>query len=609
MEKEEARQQYENIVRRRIDPALLEYMGDNVFKLSVFPIEPDGNAMSERRIEITYAELLPYQSGQVSYTFFMKTVNMSSKPVQTAALSVDLTSQLKILSMESPTHATSSKLQISRQSAFHYTAIFGNENADSETDLVLVCKQERADYSISHLTYVPSVTAPMPFDSMGDLPYFLIWITPPDSAQPIAKRVAFVADISSSMSGTRITQLKEALNGMIDMLGSDDNFNIIAFSTGIKKFQPDVVTASAANIQAAHTFINNLSEMGLTDIEDALKEALKSTWDSSSVNSIVFLTDGKPTWPQESNAQRIIDTVAKLNVHDVSIHTFGISEEVELSFLKRLAAENAGVCINILDNATISATLQDFMHKISYPLIKNIAVDFGGLQSSELLPVTLPDMYAGAQLTLLGRLKNAGEYKITFTGAQAAKEIVISSTLAFPSDAENHPFVPRMWASQKIGWLLDEMAIHGETKEEADAVKGLGLKYGIVTPYTSMLVVEPTPVNNNPNNPTTQVRTARALPALGLQLFQNIPNPFMSTTQIRYTLPRFDKAQTLVIRVFDMRGMCIRTLVRKVTSGNENTLVTWDATDQAGRRVGAGLYYAVMEIGNERQMICMKLMQ
>lgn len=97
MESKTARQQYESVVRKSIDPALLEYLGKNVFKLSVFPINPAGQTDSERKIEITYTELLPYDNGNIRYNFLMKTVSLSSEAIQRASIMMHLTDQNKIL--------------------------------------------------------------------------------------------------------------------------------------------------------------------------------------------------------------------------------------------------------------------------------------------------------------------------------------------------------------------------------------------------------------------------------------------------------------------------------------------------------------------------------
>jgi uncharacterized protein YegL len=592
---------YRAIVNRSIDPALLQYMGKNVFKLSVFPIEANGNVMSERRIEITYAELLPFRSQEANYTFYMKTVNLSSKPVQRASIVFDCKSQKKILSFTSPTAGSITGLTIQKQTDYHYVGSYGNENTNSEKDFTLAIRFENSDYALNNLTYVPRTDSlKMFFDTLGDNPYYLLWVTPPDTAQAIKKNVVFVADVSSSMGGTRITQLRQSLKAMIDMLASADMFNIISFSTGIDTFQQTLVEASAANKSAANQYVNQLTEKGLTDIEDALKSACKSAWDDTSVNAIVFLTDGMPTWPSGTNALRIIDTVSKYNTKGAAIFSFGIGSDVNDTLLKKLSNKNSGFTTKINSDDSISAIMSKFMHTISFPLIKKITMSYGAMETYDVLPNPLPNLYAGTQLTVLGRYKAAGEYQISFKGTRGKDTVTLSQKLSFPSGAVNHPFVPRMWASAKIDMLMDDIAMYGQKKELTDAVKELGLKYSIITPYTSILVTEPTTAARLFEDKTMKNMS----PALW-----NTPNPIKVSTTLRYYVPRSGKAQNVWVRIYDASGKLVRTLVNDVTMGG-NFLVKWDARNMVGTIVPTGAYFAVLETsGGLRMMINMKVVR
>jgi Ca-activated chloride channel family protein len=604
MEADTARAKYDSIVRRQIDPALLEDMGDNIFKLSVFPIERNGLAMSERRIEITYVELLPYDAGNVTYNFFMKTVNLSAKPLERASIAFNLSAQRKILSFTSPTHSTLQGLSIVKETDFKYTAAYGEEGAHSEKNLIMNYVLENQDYEINYLTYVPDPYSGMFFDEPGDHSYYLLWITPPDQltqSQVLPKDVVMVADISSSMAGTRIVQLRNALNAMVDMLNPSDRFNIITFATGTTLFKSDLVQASALNISAAHTFINQLGEGGLTNMEDALKKGLSSSWNSASVNGLIFLTDGKPTWPVGSNSARILDTVEAYNPDEIAIHTFGIGEAVEMPFLKQLARENSGFSFNILKNDSISQILGNFMNKITYPLIRDISVSYGGLDCYDIFPRTLPNLYWGSQLTVLGRYRNTGTFPISFNGRVKTDTFNLLQYLAFPLAGQNHPFVPRMWASTKIDFLLDDITIYGEQQELVDEVKRLGKKFGIITPYTSMLVIEPGPGTGVVEDKTKGVPEE-------VVLAQNVPNPFNPTTTIRYSIPRQVRPVSVTVTIYNVHGKLVRILVNEVSTGG-NFMVQWDGKDARGSHLSSGFYFAVLKAGNQQRMIKMHLLK
>lgn len=605
MDSDTAQSIYENTLKKLIDPALLEYMGNNVFKLSVFPIAPNGQQMSERRIEITYAELLPYDRGNINFKFFMKTVNLSSKPVERASIAMDITTQKPILSLFSPTHDPSTGIVITKISDHRYKVTYGEENAHSEKDLKILYELKSDDFELNHITYVPNTDSAMFFDSVGDHSYYLLWVTPPDSiaqSQVIKKSVVFVADISSSMAGERMVQLRQSLNSCVDILNDKDMFNIIAFNTGIHPFRDDLVSAdSDANRTAAHDFINRLGEAGMTNMEDAFKTSLQSTWDQAGVNALVFLTDGKPTWPINTSAARVIDTVTRYNQNSVSIFTFGIGGETEEPLLKLLAKKNHGFSEMIMKDDSISIVMENFMHKISYPLIKNINVAYGGLDVYDIFPRVLPNLYASTQLTILGRYRNTGTFNITFSGTVNGEPFSLPSDLTFPAPMPNHPFVARMWASAKIDFLLEEIEIYGKQPELVNGVKYLGKRYSIITPFTSFLVIEPNP------NPT--LLEDKLIPyAKTLKLFNNYPNPFRDKTLIRFSIPKSNQALSVSMKIFDSRGKLIKALVNEMSMGG-NYSINWYGKDDQGCSLGSGYYLAVLKVGTHTKMIKMKLIK
>jgi Ca-activated chloride channel homolog len=602
MESDTARALYEQTVRRTIDPALLEYLGNNLFKLSVFPIEASG-VNSQRRVEVTYAELLPYDNGTIKYTFLMKTVNLSTKPVQRESIRIGLSSQKEILSLGSSTLTTADGLYIKKVSANQDSILYGEENPTSDMvkDMVLYYKLKNDGYAISHLTYTPSFPGGMFYDAPGDNPYFLFWITPPDTVtmdQVIKKNVVFLADNSSSMAGGRIQQTQKALNAMVDMLNPGDKFNIITFNSGVTTFQSNLIAYNATSSTAAHNYVNGIGAVGMTNMQDAFKAAFTSTWVDSCVNVIVFLTDGKPTWP-DTNWAAVLDSVAKFNAAPkVSIYSFGIDTsanggEVSLAFLKLLAKRNNGFSLLITKSDSISVTLESFMQKISHPVIKSLSINYGGLTPQDMYPPVLPNVYAGSQLTVMGRYLATGTFSITVTGSVGSKFMSLTKDLPFPSSSmPNQPFVPRMWASAKINYLLDEIAIFGVNQEDKNAIIALGTKYSIITPYTSMVVL-----------PTNVLHEDLTLPAAkAVRLYQSGPNPFRATAMIQYAVPRLTAPQKLTLKVFDASGKLIRTLADELTLGG-NFRIAWDATDALGRHVSPGFYLVVLNVGTVNKMM------
>lgn len=604
MERDTARAVYESIVRKSIDPALLEYMGDNVFKLSVFPIEANGNPMSERRIELTYAELLPYEDGSVNYRFFMKTANLSAKPVERASIKGAINTQKPIQSLLSTTHKSGTQLALTRADDNNYSFVYGNENAQSETDLEIEYRFEEKSIGLNHLVYIPGGEKKMFFDATGDDGYFLLWATPPHnpaSETVLAKNVAIVADVSSSMSGARIVQLRKALGTMVDMLSEKDQFSLIAFSSGIEKFRSDMVAATEENILAAHTFIDALSEAGLTNYEGALKDAFASTWRKDAVNVIVFFTDGKPTWPVGTSDTRILKLVDSLNTDTIALFPFGVGDEPDEAILKKMATANNGVYYAITSDGAIESTLSGFMRRISYPLLKNVGITYDDINPYDVYPRTLPNLFAGTQLSVLGRFRKQTTATVVFSGKKAQETVTVTQDLPFVASQKNQPFVPRMWASSKIDYLLGEIAAVGEQKELVENVKMLGKKYSIITPYTSMLVLEPTATVPDKAN-FFEDKTAGKPTAYAFSVKME-PGAAM----LRYAIPG-SSPQQISIKIFDARGKLVRKLVDTFAKGG-NYLTPWDLRTANGMRLPSGFYFAVLEVGKYRQMVTLRMVR
>ena len=173
----------------------------------------------------------------------------------------------------------------------------------------------------------------------------------------------------------------------------------------------------------------------------------------------------------------------------------------------------------------------------------------------------------------------------------------LSQSLAFPASANKHPFVPRMWASAKIDFLLDDIAIYGELSELVNEVLHLGLKYSIITPYTSMLVIEP-----------TNVAEDKTAPLASRMTLCSSPNPFNPATTVKWSVPRRERPVRMVLRIYDVRGQLIKTMADEFTMGG-SFIAQWDGKDAMGRQMSSGFYFAVLEAGAQRLMIKMHLVK
>jgi len=127
------------------DPALLEYAGQGLFRVRIFPIEPH----SEKHIRLKYVELLRSDSGLVGYTYPLNTEKFSAQPIKSVSVKVELESKQALKAVYSPSHA----VEVKRNG--NYNAIIGFETSDArpDTDFQLFYSVEQKDIGINVLTY------------------------------------------------------------------------------------------------------------------------------------------------------------------------------------------------------------------------------------------------------------------------------------------------------------------------------------------------------------------------------------------------------------------------------------------------------------------------
>ena len=471
---DEARDIYEDIVRRMKDPALLEYMDRNLFKLRVYPIPARG----ERRVELTYTETLKYDFGTVKYVYPLDTEKYSSAPLNEVTIDTTIKSDLPIKSIYSPSH----DIDVVRSGNNEIRLSYEERNTLPDKDFVLYYTLSNEEIDASLIT----------FNERGDAGFFMLLLTPKPEVDPndaIPKDITFVLDTSGSMKGEKIKQAQDALEFCIRSLNKDDRFNIIRFATDTESFRSSLVAASKANRNNALSFIKRIKARGGTNINDALLVALKSKRTSKRPHILVFITDGEPT-VGEIDLPDIIDNVERGNRDKTRIFVFGVGEDINTHLLDKISSRNHGVSEYIKPTENIDNIVSNFFKKIQSPVLSDLKFHISKIKIKELFPKEPPDLFAGSQITILGRYRGSGGSTILLTGFVNNKKVVFEYPVNFPENDTKNDFLPRIWASRKIAYLLDEIRLNGENQELVDEVINLATDFGIVTPYTSFLVLE-----------------------------------------------------------------------------------------------------------------------
>ena len=470
LDKDKARQQYEDIVRKMKDPALLEYVGRNMFKARVYPIPKHG----EKRIELKYQETLKYDAGVCNYVYPLNTEKFSPIPLEEVAISVKIKSKIAIKNLYSPSHKIDAKIE-----GLNASCGYEEKNVRPDKDFVLYYTVSDQEMGLNLLCY----------RKPKENGYFLMLLSPGQlEGQAINKDIIFVLDTSGSMKGPKLWQAKEALRFCVNSLGKGDKFNVIGFATNISSYRNGLVDVDDKNVKGATEFISRLSATGGTDIDTALLQALKMFTDMKRPRMVVFLTDGEPT-TGVIEPESIIKDLSAANKAKTRIFVFGVGLDVNSHLLDRIAEDERGISQYVLPDENIEVAVSSFYKKISEPLISDINIDFGNIVTSDRYPIMLPDIFSGSQLVLLGRYDGDGPTAITLTGYVSGKEEKFVYEDTFLKEGTSNDFIPRIWATRKIGYLMSQIRLKGENRELKDEVVSLSKEYGIMTPYTSFLVL------------------------------------------------------------------------------------------------------------------------
>jgi Ca-activated chloride channel family protein len=490
--KDEARRIYEDIVRSKRDPALLEYMGRGLYRTSVFPIPPG----ADRKVTMRYTQLCKRERDLIEFAYPLSTQKFTSKPIQRLVVSVSLQSKEPIKSIYCP----SDDVKIDR---------FGDRDVkvSMEHRDVVPGRDFRLVYTLAGGAFSANIISIRPTES--DDGYFLLLASPevkPADAPPLPKTVIFVIDRSGSMAGKKIEQARKALKSVLNNLREDDLFNIVAYDDRVESFKPELERYSSRVREEAERFVDNIREGGSTNIDSALKTALAMIHDSTRPSYVLFLTDGLPT-AGETRELSIAENCRSANARRSRVFCFGVGYDVNARLLDRLSGGNSGTSEYVKPDEDIESHVAAFYSKMTRPALSDIRIELSGVDINRTYPRDLPDLFEGGQIVWVGRYRQSGRTTIRVTGKVGgeSRSVEFPAELAGASGGSNYDFVERLWAVRRLGDLIDQIDLHGQSRELVDELVALSTRYGILTPYTSFLADERVPLLAAANTDRTRL--------------------------------------------------------------------------------------------------------
>ncbi len=497
----EARRIYEEIVRRRRDPALLEHAGRALFHARIFPIPARG----ESRVRLSYSEALRAEGGLYRFWYGLPADAIEIRVVGRPA------------TLYSPTHAFEAAAPAE-----------GGGGSGGGAARLLWRRIEGAPEPPPELALFVAPPAGAPVDGRALVyrpagspeGYFLLLLSPnvaEEGAPALPKNMVLVFDRSGSMAGLKIEQARAALRHVLRGLNAGDTFQVIAYNDAIQPFRPEPVAFAPETRDAALRFVDALEAEGGTNIHDALLLALAQLPAEGEAalrpSFVLFLTDGIPTIGAVRDPNAIVAAVEKANARGARICVFGVGHDVNTVFLDRLAARNRGIADYAAPPSapggarpaeSIEAKIFAFYASIRHPALSDLRLSIGGVEAYDLYPRELPDLFRGRPLVVAGRFRASGSDGAAAAPAPASgAEAVVALSgraggaarrfewrLPFARGGAENAFVARLWATRRIGALVDEVRLHGPSEEAIREIVRLGTEFGIITEYTSFLVEE-----------------------------------------------------------------------------------------------------------------------
>jgi Ca-activated chloride channel homolog len=515
--REQARDTYERAKAEGKTAALLDQERPNIFTQSVANILP-GETI---RVRIHYVERLAYDAGTYRFSFPMVVgprfiggeplptrqgegtepdtttvpdasritppVHAGTRSGQDIQLTVRLEAGLPVHSLRSTTH----RVDVTRQGKSRATVSLGRDDRIPNKDFVL-------EYLVADALIRPAVL--MHRDPGADHGYFMVMLNPqlsPTEKEIVPRELYMVLDTSCSQSGLAIEKSKAITKEVLNHLMPEDTFQVLNFDTQVTKFAPTAVPATRENIQNALPYVANFWGGGGTDVNIAAREAMLPPNDPARLRMVLFMTDGLI-----GGDEQVLGTLQSHLREETRIFSAGVGSSTNRYLITKMGELGRGASTLVNLHRPEEDVAREFEQRMRGPVLTSLKVDTDGLPVSDVYPKSVPDLFAGQPLFLVGKFTGTGNGVIRITGRVRGKVRHFDVPVRFPEVAPEHDALKSLWARQRIDALTVE-GYRGESPEVIQGITETALQYHLMSRYTSFVAVEQV-VRTNPNGETVR---------------------------------------------------------------------------------------------------------
>lgn len=496
VEKKQARAIYEQEKAQGRETAITEKDEYKSFDSSVYPVR----AQQEVKIRLVYIQPTHVDSGIGRYIYPLEEGGVDEEKLafwsynesvtEAFSFNLKLRSSYPIDEIRLPQHPHASAQSLSPQEwsvamSNGHTAAAESAQVSTNTQTVQTLDKDIVVYW-RHKKDLPGSIDMISHKEPGkDRGTFMMTVTPGDDLATISqgRDWVFVLDLSGSMKG-KYHSLVEGVNKGLGKLNPNDRFRIVLFNNSAKELTRGYISATADNIKRYTQQLENTQPNGGTNLYAGLEEGIDDL-DSDRSSAIILVTDGVANvGVTEKKA-----FLKLLEKNDVRLFTFIMGNGANRPLLDGMTNISNGFSMSVSNSDDIVGKLILVTGKLTHEAFHDIDVNIKGIKVKDLSPSPIASLYHGQQLILLGHYWGDGMADVTISGKVSGQEKSYSSRFEFPKQSTTNPEIERLWAYATIESLQNQIDYLGEDADSKQAIIDIAAEYGLVTDYTSMIVV------------------------------------------------------------------------------------------------------------------------
>ncbi len=490
-EKKEARNIYEKAKKEGKSASLLEQSRPNVFTMNVANIMPGDSIV----VELKYTELLIPENKEYKFVYptvvgprysntqkdsakdsekFVETPyqHEGEKPSYTFDIKINLNTAVPLQDVECKSH----KVDIDKESDYKtIIELDKSEEYSGNKDFIL-------KYSLSG----NKIETGLLLSENGKEKFFLMMLQPPkrvDISEIPPREYIFILDVSGSMYGFPLDVSKKLMNEIFRNLRPIDKFNILFFAGGSQMLFSKSRPANPENLDSASKMFDRKRGGGGTELLPAMKRALSIPKDENYSRSFVIVTDGYVSVEKET-----FDLIRK-NLNNTNVFAFGIGSSVNRFLIEGIARAGMGQPFFVTNTKEAEPVSKKLIEYIKSPIMTDIKVEFNGFLAEDVEPSSIPDVFADRPIIVYGKWEDQADGFIKVSGKIKGKEYHVDINVQKFGRMIQGDALKYLWARNKIAQLADYASVDVEAENKRE-ITNLGLKYNLLTNYTSFVAVD-----------------------------------------------------------------------------------------------------------------------